>query len=128
MNFDWLEYLKFAEELSKAEHSAEVHQRSAISRAYYAAFNFAKEKIQEIDPSQFSSSDERDGKIHAKVRDYFRNKQDPFKYSIYESLNQLRDYRNSADYDKAFPHDLKKATQLCLGWAKQIISKVGNIK
>lgn len=38
--FDWLKYLEFAKELSNSEKEAAL--RSAISRAYYAAFNQAR--------------------------------------------------------------------------------------
>ena len=40
MPFDWNEYLTLAEELRK--NNGEAHQRSAISRGYYSAFNLAK--------------------------------------------------------------------------------------
>lgn len=43
MGFDWLEFLRLAKEL--AEQDDEASARSAISRAYYAAYHWAREYV-----------------------------------------------------------------------------------
>ena len=45
MAFDWTEYLTLAQELVQREEEACL--RSAISRAYYAAFGKARERLEQ---------------------------------------------------------------------------------
>ena len=55
MNFDWSEYLNIARELAgqaTASFSAEAKKRSAISRAYYAAFCSARNHLRDRDNDQ----------------------------------------------------------------------------
>ena len=52
MTFDWAEYLNVAGELAAIPFRpsiAEAKQRSAISRAYYAAFGKARVHLRDID-------------------------------------------------------------------------------
>jgi len=58
MAFDWIEYLNLATELST--HPDEASQRTAVSRAYYFAYNIAKDRAianQYSQPEDGSSHD-----------------------------------------------------------------------
>lgn len=60
MSFDWQEYLNFAGELAGVAGCVsceEAGQRSAISRAYYAAFCIAKNYLEERGRGRFASAD-----------------------------------------------------------------------
>jgi hypothetical protein len=100
MAFDWKEFLlvaKHLSSLSSATLPSEAGYRSAVSRAYYAAYcharNFARDR-QGFIPSK-SSSD------HAKVRDHFRAKN---LVIIATQLDNLRQWRNDCDYEDSISY------------------------
>lgn len=95
MTFDWREYLKLAQYLqSGSEHSftKEAASRCAVSRAYYAAFcyarNYARDKQGFVPTSK--------PKDHTLLREHFKQLK---KLKIAEQLNDLRQWRNVCDYD-----------------------------
>ena len=89
--FDWNEYLILARRLgSEPEESA---LRSAISRAYYAAFNTAEQYCKD---NGFLVV--RTGKSHQDVWDAFLSKADARFNSVYEKGQRLRRKRIEADY------------------------------
>ena len=95
MSFDWAKYLQLAEILSEDENAHEAVYRTAISRAYYAAFcmsrNFARDK-KEIVPRG-------DAGDHNFVIDHFIKSPDMNRFRIGKALNRMRQIRNIADYD-----------------------------
>lgn len=76
--------------LSDDDYNFETRIRTAIGRAYYAAFLASKEK-QERRGHRFPD----DHKIHMAVIESF---QDDHLSSIASKLDELRDYRSEADY------------------------------
>lgn len=90
MNFDWSEFLRIARELSARDD--EASHRIAISRAYYAAFNTAR-NLQRADGliSLVGSSGD-----HMVLR---RVLHDAGQLALADRLNQLREWRNKADYN-----------------------------
>jgi hypothetical protein len=93
MTFNWYEYLLLAHYLNNANtfHYPEALQRSAVSRAYYAAFCSAKEYAEIKFRIKFSS----DTNVHYDVRNTFKkNNRD----DISDNLNDLRILRNKCDY------------------------------
>ncbi len=94
MPFDWKEYLELAKDLAgqtNAGYSLEAKERSAVSRAYYAAFcharNYAKVKLRFIPTGT--------AKDHIRLRDHFKK----VKPQIASQLERLREWRNQCDYD-----------------------------
>ena len=95
MPFDWREYLDLARELAGLRgygYSQEAAERTAVSRAYYAAFCWARnyaEKNLGFQPEGKSSD-------HTKLREHFQKKGYP---ELASDLNKLRGWRNACDYD-----------------------------
>lgn len=48
--FDWLGFLDVARKLAGADEAGEADRRTALSRAYYAAFNHARSYLARVDP------------------------------------------------------------------------------
>lgn len=91
---DWAGFLAFAERLSKGDGEAEL--RSAVSRAYYSAYNDARRYVRGKDPSYLPAN--RKDPDHWKVWNWFS--QAPGKAPQIATLGQaLRTKRTEADYD-----------------------------
>ncbi len=118
MNFDWSDYLDFAQTLvaSKATYpSQEAALRTAISRAYYSAFCKSRNYLRDIDNIQNS----RTAEIHKLVQETLKNSENKNRKKIGTNLERLRRIRNKADYEDNFS-DLQQQATLALKWAKEI--------
>jgi len=98
MTFSWADYLIVARHLT--EHStasgyAEGCLRSAISRAYYAALNTARNLLRD----QWGIEVPKTAEIHRFVPQWFMDEEDPDQQEIGILLDRLRDRRRRADYD-----------------------------
>lgn len=120
MSFDWSEYLNLARELAQAM-TDEAKMRSAISRAYYAAFIKARNFLQEREGLTIASENS-----HQYLINQFKNSSDPARTKLGERLKRLRVYRNQADYDNSFPR-LAEKVQESLTLARRIISSLDNL-
>lgn len=97
---DWAGFLALAERLAGEDGDAE--HRSAISRAYYSAYNDARRLVRNQDP-MFQSADDQ----HGKVWDWFKGK--PGRAgSVANSGNAFRRKRNQADYNVYSPLPFSK--------------------
>jgi hypothetical protein len=95
--FDWREFLVLAKSL--ASHPEESAQRSAISRAYFAAFGHAFDfALRYLRYVPRSDSDD-----HGRLREHLKRSR---RSGVSESLRKLRDWRNLADYTAKFEGDL----------------------
>ncbi len=94
MRFNWREFLAFAQAtatLSGVGFSVEAAQRSAVSRAYYAAFCHAREYA----TLQLGYSPSYTARDHVSLRAHLRlHGLEP----IAEMLARLRIWRNRCDY------------------------------
>ncbi len=118
MSFDWLEYFKLAEELlgkSSFLASDESKIRSAISRAYYAAFNQAKLFLETQDKLTIPNYN-----VHQYVIHQLQNSSDTTRRKIGNRLLVLRDYRNQADYNQNTVFTINNAEE-SLTLARRII-------
>jgi len=109
-----LDFLQLANEL--AANTAESHQRSAVSRAYYSAFNASKELIESCG-LRFPKTAE----AHEKVAWCMDASGDQELKVAKTKLHSLRQTRNDADYqldDTQFQKPAFVAMQV--GVAKQI--------
>lgn len=91
MAFDWVQYLVLARALASA--SGESSLRSAISRAYYAAFKTAEHYCER---NGFPPIDT--GKPHQDVWEAFNNKGGKTFTRVYENGQRLRRKRMKSDY------------------------------
>jgi uncharacterized protein (UPF0332 family) len=124
MSFDWSEYLHLAQELTGqavTPPSQEAKLRSAISRAYYAAFCLARNHL--LDKGYPVPTD---GRAHKYVPQKFKSRPDLSHRQIGENLDRLREDRRKADYDNVVS-GLPSKTRMAIKLAKQAISTLGNL-
>jgi hypothetical protein len=122
MSFDWSEYLSLAEQLCAVPVSGppvgiEAQQRAAISRAYYAAFILARNRLRDVDligvPLHTNA--------HQFVANQYEYDPDAVRNAIGYALRRLRRVRNRCDYDDVVPN-LRSLVPMSLAWSAQIIS------
>lgn len=123
MSFNWSEYLDVARELaSVATTNKEARLRSAISRAYYAAFinarNYLRDKEGLLIP--------RTSDAHRYVSVQFEHSPDIVRQSLGENLLRLRNFRRQADYVDTFP-GLNGITQTALKLSEETISILNSL-
>jgi uncharacterized protein (UPF0332 family) len=88
MSFDWRDYLKLAGTLASAE--SEAARRTAVSRAYYAAYHQAK--IYLTDTTQLN------GEKHEHVIAVLKHHRMRDQRDTGLQLERLKRFRESADY------------------------------
>lgn len=102
MAFDWKEFLELARDLTGragSDYSTEAADRTAVSRAYYAAFcwarNYAESRL----------GFQRTGKAedHALLRQHLSRQG---KRQVASNLNKLRGWRNACDYEDQVPNTI----------------------
>ncbi|HEY9808621.1 MAG TPA: hypothetical protein V6D13_04710 [Halomicronema sp.] len=123
MSFDWSQYLNLAYKLAGTPHNPanEAELRSAISRAYYAAFIKARNFLRDVDNLTIPR---RDG--HKYVINHFENNSDKRRREIGNNLHRLRDFRNDADYADTVLI-LAYTTQRSLTFSTRIISTLSTL-
>lgn len=133
--FDWREYYLLAEDLlSQADTSLhkEAMLRSAVSRAYYAAFHRACEYLREANkyPTQqeFTSSRKE---THRFLINIFANNHDyPEWRKIGDLLYSLKDFRQKADYVKSVEKHVfrkKKMVEPVIDRAKEVMDFIDSL-
>jgi uncharacterized protein (UPF0332 family) len=117
--FDWVQYHHLAKELLGMIHEPvgeEAKQRSAISRAYYAAFNIA---------AAYVIASEGDNALpagvaqHEAVQRHFSVRKDMVSRKIADDLAYLRAERNKADY--------KINTRISPAAPKEAVRRAGDV-
>ncbi len=125
MSFDWSDYLDLARELYRqgvVHSSKEAELRSAISRAYYAAFCKARNHLRDKENRTLSEGPE----AHVEVQDKFILSSDRRRREIGENLNRLRTFRNRADYRDIFS-GLTNTTITSIELADDVISDISRL-
>jgi hypothetical protein len=104
--FEWLDLLTLARQLHGLATSraagwpVEAACRSAVSRAYFAAFNYALEyAVTYLDFVPLARVEDR-GQDHGRLRAHLQRKR---RANAARSLQRLRDYRNACDYERPLP-------------------------
>ncbi len=130
MSFNWDDYKKLAEHLYNDPDSAipEAYYRSAISRAYYAAFHITKKKM--IDHYGFIS---RTSNAHSRLLDFLREKKidNPIIGEAWINLKRLRVRRESADYDDEYSyeyHDLARSSGFALSYCERVLEAISRLR
>ncbi len=113
------ELLAFAEQLANRAHEfaqPEAALRSAISRAYYAAFWAARDGLEALPPR---------GDTHSWVIEQYAHHPSSRRQcrAVAESLKRARRARNEADYD-ATGGEWRKRYELCITEVKRVLTNV----
>ena len=116
--FDWKKYLDVAEKFAK--NSDECSQRIAISRAYYAAFNYTKHRriYGNVYGNKFSGPNSHEDMW----REAFK---DDSEFQFFDDAITLKDFRKHADYDSS-SHNISKECKISIKLAKNIIKYVSD--
>lgn len=125
MSFEWRDYLHLARELTAgAQGSAgmEASLRSAISRAYYAAFCHARNHLRDKQQQSLPPG----GQVHTYVRTQFQTSSQNARKAIGQRLDRLRIARNKADYDDTVM-GLPALTAAALFWAEEVIQRLSGL-
>jgi uncharacterized protein (UPF0332 family) len=126
MPFDWMDFLGLAQELSAqtdAPSYRDARLRSAISRAYYAAYHHAREYLAKRGEYRPSNADH----LHLYVRDVFRNSKDSARQKIGNNLDRLRLDRTEADYEIAAKHIGGETAEKDVILARKIIDDIAKL-
>ena len=119
MAFDWTRFLVLAEELGRRRNDAAA-LRTAISRAYYAAFCSARLRLRQdgvvIPPTSAA---------HRVVWNHYLTANAQHRRAIGIAGERLRRARNQADYDSYFPQ-LAGTVRLSLARARRLIAALHN--
>lgn len=118
--FDWATLLDLAEKL--AREPDESSRRSAVSRAYYAAFCCARNKLR--DNKEFKPTGR--GKDHDEVWKLFQNSADKERRRIGCLGNGLKIKRGRVDYEDTVPN-LAKMVADAPRDARKLLSDLQNL-
>lgn len=130
MSFDWSEYFNLARELAdlgEVHVCQEAESRSAISRAYYAAFCTSRYHLFCIDGKKRSSRDYSHYEVPERFIAHGDTSGDIRYTRIGTSLQELRRLRNQADYDDSFKQ-LSKNTRWALEITADILSDLRELR
>jgi uncharacterized protein (UPF0332 family) len=118
MTFDWYQYLVLAEYLYDNRDTfpdREACLRTAISKAYYAAFCSARNYARDLDRLVLDES----AQDHGSVKKHYIRAPDPKNRQVGNSLDRLRDSRNQADYSDSID-ELEKLAESSIYQSKQV--------
>ena len=96
MSFNWRDFLTVADALAELTISVnhEALHRSAISRAYYAAFGAARAQA-----GVLRASTRRSAAEHGELATFYAKRFGEAGQQVAVLLNRMRTFRNAADYD-----------------------------
>jgi len=121
MAFDWALYLGVARSLA-SQKSDDAAMRSAVSRAYYAAFGVAAAQMR-IEGKTVPST----GEAHQVLWKYFESASDKFRRKIGQDGRRLKYRRTTADYDGSRPISSSEVVD-SLRSAESLIRFIGMLK
>ncbi len=125
IGFEWSDYLKLANKLHLCSSKSELKEaflRTAISRAYYAAYCLAKNYISKIETNIVSNN----VSAHAEVQAFFKNdKTNRTHLKVGTKLERLRKNRNKADYAYKMS-EIEKTTLFSIEEAQFILDFLNN--
>lgn len=124
MGFDWLEFLRLAKELAECDDEAAA--RSAISRAYYAAFLWARDYVVHelaVRIPKYEAHDTVWGTLSEQGRKRAEN-------SAGAGGKRARAWRNQADYDSKLSgqQSPKQHAALAIKTAEAIIANLSTTR
>lgn len=125
MTFNWKEYLDLARYLQGKSHvgySEESARRASVSRAYYAAFCFARNYAHDV----YGRDKKRSPNEHAELVRFYAvlGAANPDFSDVADNLNDLRQWRNFCDYDDDILQDIDELARVALDSAQEIINSL----
>jgi uncharacterized protein (UPF0332 family) len=126
MSFNWVDFLTLADALVRDPNSPgpeEASLRSAISRAYYAAFHVARNFGR--DRGEFIPTGT--GQDHWLVMNHFRSSPDRIRRKIGLDLDRLYDNRASADYDDVLAGRPIALAQSSVAVARNVLNALNSL-
>ncbi len=126
MKFDWHQYLNLAASLhreARNKATPEAHYRTAISRAYYAAFCLVRNYVKEFDGKKFFSNDHKELQVYL-----IDESNEGTRIRIGNRLKQLHQKRKKADYDDQFGEQTLRASEQSLKLSRKIVSELDSLK
>lgn len=125
MTFEWSEYLNLARELAgkaTAPANQEAKLRTAIGRAYYAAFIKARNHLRDREGLSIPKT----GEAHRYVQQQFFVSPDRTRQKIAENLRYLRSYLRKVDYDDIVP-GLSGIVSIAISISEKVISDLSSL-
>lgn len=137
MTFDPIKFLKLANDLFvDGNYDEEEKYRTCVSRAYYAAHLFTREKLKKLKRITGTEVDERKGEMHQKVIDALKYMKEENKIvwgekkekKLWQRLNKLKLKRGDADYNlnENFQY-MEKTVKFYIEDADDIIQRVNKL-
>ena len=126
MSWDWADFLDLAQGLyakPKELGPEDASYRTAISRAYYAAFHLAMDFAVENECFVPTGS----GDDHWAVRSHFLNSGERTRQRIGNRLTQLLGKRRLADYDRSMGSQVYKQAGSSLGLAQKVLCDLATL-
>lgn len=128
--FDWPDFLAFSRNLSSAlvpgSHPEAVN-RTAVSRAYYAALCKARDRIAAVDNALIPTKPvNRAGGSHEAIIEYYDTSADPQRQQVGLDLERLKKQRVYADYYLSPPCGFVDA-QIAISRSADILSALNAI-
>jgi uncharacterized protein (UPF0332 family) len=119
--FDGTEFLDLAEALLRQESADEARQRSAISRAYYAAFLRTRAHL------VARGFRIRHRETHQGVWNLMLKTRNPDAQAIGHAGMQLKALRRAADYEIPYPADLATDAAVAVGRARALLANLQSL-
>lgn len=126
MSFDWADFLTLADALVRDPNlpgPEEASLRSAISRAYYAAFHIARNFGR--DRREFTPTGT--GRDHWLVMNHFKSSPDRIRRKIGLDLDRLYGNRTSADYDDILAGRPVALAQSSVAMARNVLNALNSL-
>jgi uncharacterized protein (UPF0332 family) len=123
MSFDWSKFLELAKYLANNSENLSNEEacfRSAVSRAYYAAFCITRKYIQKTDGKEI-----RGGDAHKKVREHLQKSGNKIKKKVANQLEAIHFNRKKADYDDKIDRETPRSLAFkTLKFAETIMNEI----
>lgn len=117
--FAWTHFLEFADTLRASDSEAAL--RSAVSRAYYAAFHEARRHVQRTKNVQFA----RDGRAHEQVpAELCARGASRIERGVARNLEMLKKARHDADYELQASTNWTRQCATAIDLARHIVSQL----
>jgi hypothetical protein len=120
MPFDWKEYLALSRSLQRQASGAgpsEAILRSALSRAYYRAFCYARNYARDW----LGFHPRNDADDHGRLRAHLKRKR---RRALADKLQRLREWRNECDYYDDLSFDPEIVLIHALSEASDVVSQL----
>jgi hypothetical protein len=132
MPFEWIEYLRLAQSLKdrNTNYTEEAGYRSAVSRAYYAAFCHAIYFVSDYFGEKLIEECVYPGQIHGKLEEFFRQRgrrrERWAAMNVADKLKDLREWRKVCDYDKVGPEDfdINYAVENAINYSQEVFDEL----